>query len=112
MNPNFDQSTYFFSTLYENGERPNITPNFKYLKQSEVEHCKRKIAVRIVQLNFARDKIIKSIRDERATTGHGRRCLQARGDKLSNVIGTLEIKYDELLNTNYPICKLAIKIVE
>jgi hypothetical protein len=110
MNPNFDQHTYFVSTLHGNGQRPDISPNFKYLEESDVEYCKQKIAVKILQLNFARDKIITSIRDERATTGHARRCLQTSGDKQSNEIRTLEIKFDDLLTQNFPICKLAIKI--
>jgi hypothetical protein len=79
MNPNFDQHTYFVSTLHGNGERPDISPNFKYLEESDVVYCKQKIAVKLLQLNFARDKIIQSIRNDRATTDHARRCLQARG---------------------------------
>ena len=45
MNPTFKHSTYFVSTLSANGERPDIGPQFKYLKDSEVEYCKQKIAV-------------------------------------------------------------------
>jgi hypothetical protein len=110
MNPNFDQHTYFVSTLHGNGERPDISPNFKYLEESDVVYCKQKIAVKLLQLNFARDKIIQSIRNDRATTGHARRCLQARGDRLGNDIRTLEIKFDDLSTPNFPICKFAIKI--
>jgi hypothetical protein len=101
MNLNFDHSKYFVSTLTENGERSN----FKYLNQSEIDYCKRKIAVKIVQFNFARDKI--NIRDARATTGHTRRCLQTRGDKINREIRTLEIKFDEISTPNFPICRLS-----
>ena len=109
MNPTFKHSTYFVSTLSANGERPDIGPQFKYLKDSEVEYCKQKIAVRIVQLNYRRDKIITQIQDTRATTGYAKRCLQVRGDKLSSEIRTLETKFDELSTPNFPICKLALK---
>ncbi|EFX62475.1 hypothetical protein DAPPUDRAFT_120189 [Daphnia pulex] len=106
MNPNFDHSKYFASALTESGERPDISHNFEYLKQSEVDYCKQKIAVKIVQLNFARDTIITSIQDARATTGTARWCLQTRGDKITRVIRILEIKFDELSTPNFPICRL------
>ncbi len=109
MNQNFDHSKYFVSTLTIHGERPVISPNFKYLNETELDYCKRKIAVKIVQLNFAKDKIITSIRDARAKTGHARRCLQTRGDKITREIRTLEIKFDELSIPNFPICRLSRK---
>jgi hypothetical protein len=109
MNPNFDHSKYFVSMLTKNGERPDISPNFKYLEQFEIDYCKWKIAVKIVELNFARDKIITSIRNARATTSNARMCLQTRGDKTTREIRTLEIKFDELSISNFPIFRLSRK---
>jgi hypothetical protein len=110
MNPNLDHSKYYVSTLDDNGERPVIGPNFKYLNQAQLDYCKKKVAVKLLQLNFARNKIITSIQDARATTGHARRCLQTKGDKLTREIRILETKFDELSTQNFPICRLSRKV--
>ena len=65
MNPAL---TYFISTLTPEGDRPDISPQFKYLTTAELDYCKKNIAVRIVEFNFRRDKITKSLEKPRNTT--------------------------------------------
>ena len=59
---------------------------------AELDYCKKNIAVRIVEFNFRRDKITKSLEKPRNTAGYAKICLQNRHEKLENEIRALEIK--------------------
>ena len=110
MNPNLNHLTYFVSKLSPTGEKPDISPHFKYLTVSEVDYCRKKVAVRITILNFRKDKIERAIKDAKATVGYTKVCLQTRIDKLRKEIRVLENKFDDLTQPNFPICKLSSKV--
>ena len=70
--------TYYVSHLDDKGQRIDIGPNFKYLTEKETRACIGRLAVYLVKLRYKADKITDSLKDEKATTGFTRTCLENR----------------------------------
>ena len=70
--------TYYVSHLDDKGQRIDIGPNFKYLTEKETQACIGRLAVYLVKLRYKADKITDSLKDEKATTGFTRTCLESR----------------------------------
>ena len=70
--------TYYVSHLDDKGQRIDIGPNFKNLTEKETQACIGRLAVYLVKLRYKADKITDSLKDEKATTGFTRTCLESR----------------------------------
>ena len=101
--------TYYVSQLDDKGERIDIAPNFKYLTDKEIQACIARLAIHLAKLHYKADKIKESLKDERATSGFTRTCLENRIFALTADIRSLEYKYDQMLVPNFPICRPSLK---
>jgi hypothetical protein len=101
--------TYYVSQLDNKGQRIDIGPNFKYLTETETQACIGRLAVYLAKLRYKADKITDSLKDEKATTGFTRTCLENRIFALTADIRSLEYKYDQILVPSFPICRPSTK---
>ena len=63
----------------------------------------------LAKLQYKADKITESLKDERATAGFPRICLENKIFALKADIRSLEYKYDQILAPNFPICRPSLK---
>ena len=97
--------TYYVSQLDDKGECIDIAPNFKYFTDKEIKACLGRLAIYLAKLQYKADKITESLKDERATAGFPRICLENKIFALKADIRSLEYKYDQILVPNFPICR-------
>lgn len=76
MNFKPEYLTYYVSQLDINGERIDISPNFKYLTEKEIQVCTCKIAVRLAKLQYKANRITESLQDPKTTQGFPRTWLE------------------------------------
>jgi hypothetical protein len=76
MNFKPEYLTYYVSQLDDKGERIDISPNFKYLTEKEIQVSTCRIAVSLAKLQYKADRITASLQDPKATQGFPRTCLE------------------------------------
>jgi hypothetical protein len=103
--------TYYVSQLDDKGQHIEIGPNFKYLTETETQACIGRLAVYLAKLRYKADKITDSLKEEKATTGFTRTCLENRIFALTADIRSLEYKYDQILVPSFPICRPSTKFI-